>query len=207
MFSHVILGLLRDGEHRHGYELITHYRLRSGNRISPGNFYRELTRMAAVGLVQTGVNPPGADTRRIPYQITERGRCQFDRWLVAPSREDEDIAGWLLFVGRVPREARDRILQRYREDLWVKNKMLTRAREDALRAEAEQPPGPGYDPLPIILSRQMKQVSAELDFLDEFREYLEALDAREQRAAEEEKPAAAVPSAAARQRRKGAPSR
>lgn len=205
MFSHVILGLLRDGDHRHGYELITHYRLRSGNRISPGNFYRELTRLASLGLVQTGVNPPGADTRRIPYQITERGRLEFDRWMTGPARDEEDIAGWLLFVDRVPREARDRILQRHREDLWVKNKMLTRSREDALRTDAEHPPRAGYDPLPIIISRQMKQVSAELDFLDEFREYLETLDARQQAA--EEKAAAAAQASAARQRRRGAPSR
>jgi DNA-binding PadR family transcriptional regulator len=185
MFSHVILGLLRDGTQRHGYELITQYRLRSGNKISPGNFYRELTRLGASGYVQTGINPPGADTRRIPYQLTERGRHEFDRWLTAPSREEGDLASWLLFVDRVPRHLRDEILQRYRDDLWVKSKVLTRAREDALRDAAQDGDG-AYRPLPIILTRRLKEIAAELDFLDEFRDHLTAWDEQHDRIAEEQ---------------------
>src|SRR5262249_6161905 len=41
VFSRLLLGLLRDGHARHGYELITSYRTRSGLRTNPGNFYRE----------------------------------------------------------------------------------------------------------------------------------------------------------------------
>ncbi|HZP41768.1 MAG TPA: PadR family transcriptional regulator [Candidatus Binatia bacterium] len=184
MFSHVILGLLRDGEQRHGYELTMQYRLRSGTKMSPGNFYRELTRLMNAGLVQTGSNPPGADARRIPYTITERGRQVFDRWLASPTREDEDIGSWLLFVHLVDREARDDILERYREDLWMRNKLLTRTRDDALRARREKPED--YDPLPVIVARQIKQVSAELSFLDEFRAFLEDADARREAASRDD---------------------
>lgn len=175
MFSHVILGLLRDGQQRHGYELTMQYRLRSGNMVGPGSFYRELTRLLQAGLVQTGVNPPGADARRIPYEITERARQSFDRWLTAPTRDQEDIESWLLFVHLVERAVRDEILDRYRDDLWMRNKLLTRTRDDALRVQREQPEG--YSPLPVIIARQIKQVSAELDFVDEFRAFLADADA------------------------------
>ena len=75
MFWHLVLGFLRDGRPRHGYELITEYKGHFGEKLNPGNLYRELARLAGEGLVKNGVNPPGADPRRIPYQITERGRA------------------------------------------------------------------------------------------------------------------------------------
>ena len=48
MTRHVILGLLRDGRARHGYELMTELKARSDEPISTGHFYRELARMAAL---------------------------------------------------------------------------------------------------------------------------------------------------------------
>ena len=107
MFGHVILGLLRDCRLRHGYEIMTEYRERAGSPVSIGNIYRELARLAGQGLLQTGINPPDADARRIPYHITEKGRLAFDQWLQAPSSQD-DVAHWLLFVDRVPAEVRAR---------------------------------------------------------------------------------------------------
>src|SRR5438128_5910101 len=146
MFGHVILGLLRDGRQRHGYELMTEYRMRSGNQVSIGNFYRELGRLAEHGFVQTGINPPDADARRIPYQITEKGRQTFDQWVLSPSTQD-DLATWLLFVDRVPQEARLRLLDRWQEELWMRGKALAHAREDALAKRAAGAPD-RYNPLP-----------------------------------------------------------
>ena len=100
--------------------------------MSAGSFYRELSRLTSEGLVQTGVNPPEVDARRIPYQITAKGRSEFDQWLTAPSTVNGEFEGWLLFVDRVPPEARDRLIERLQEQLWVRGKTLTRVRDDAL---------------------------------------------------------------------------
>src|SRR5579885_470406 len=154
MFSHVILGLLRDGRQRHGYELINDYRLRSGTLPSPGNLYRELELLATATLLATGVNPPDADPRRIPYQITDRGRRTFDQWLVSARTQSDEFHNWLLFIDRVPEDARAL------EDASV------RAREDGAAS--------GYNPLPVVLERQSKLLAAELEFLKEFRATLAA---------------------------------
>jgi len=169
MLSHLILGFLRDGQARHGYELITEYKVRSGNQVSAGNFYRELARMASERLVQTGVNPPDADARRIPYQITEKGRQSFDEWLLSPARDDGDLSAWLLFIDRVPHETRDRLLDRWQDDLWLKSKALSRSREDALLIQESRRDTVRYHLLASLLSRRLKQVTADLEFLKEFR--------------------------------------
>jgi DNA-binding PadR family transcriptional regulator len=201
MFTHLILGLLRDGEPHHGYELVTTYRVRSGNKVSPGNFYRELMRLATSGLVQTRVNPPDADTRRIPYQITERGRQEFDRWLEAPTRLDEDLSGWILFADLATPEVRARVLDRYQEDLWMRSKVLTRTREDALRDHPQAARGEEYDPLPALVSRQMKQTAAEIEFVEEFRSHVSLWESHRPRAEAEVAPIPLAP----RSRRRGAP--
>jgi DNA-binding PadR family transcriptional regulator len=172
MLSHLILGFLRDGQPRHGYELITEYKARSGNQVSAGNFYRELARLASERLVQTGVNPPDADARRIPYQITERGRQLFDEWVISPSRDDGDLSSWLLFIDRVPHETRDRLLDRWQDDLWLRSKALSRAREDALLVQSTRQDAARYNPLASLISRRLKQVTADLEFLKEFRSEL-----------------------------------
>jgi len=174
MLSHLILGFLRDGQARHGYELITEYKARSGNQVSAGNFYRELARMAAERLVQTGVNPPDADARRIPYQITEKGRQSFDEWLISPSRDEGDLGAWLLFIDRVPNETRDRLLDRWQDDLWLRSKALSRAREDALLLHESRQDTVRYNLLASLISRRLKQVTADLEFLKEFRSDLMA---------------------------------
>src|SRR5579884_3166262 len=174
MFSHVILGLLRDGRQRHGYELINDYRLRSGTLPSPGNLYRELGRLAAAKLIATGVNPPDADPRRIPYQITDRGRRTFDQWLVSARTQSDEFHNWLLFIDRVPEDARERLLDRRQEDLWMRSKELARALEDASLRAREDGGSSGYHPLPAVLERQSKLVAAELEFLKEFRASLAA---------------------------------
>jgi DNA-binding PadR family transcriptional regulator len=172
MLSHLILGFLRDGQARHGYELITEYKARSGNQVSAGNFYRELARMASERLVQTGVNPPDADARRIPYQITEKGRHSFDEWVMSPGRDDGDLSSWFLFIDRVPHDTRDRLLDRWQDDLWLRSKSLSRQREDALLVQESRQDTVRYHLLASLLSRRLKQVTADLEFLKEFRDDL-----------------------------------
>jgi DNA-binding PadR family transcriptional regulator len=169
MFRHLILGLMRDGQPRHGYGLMTEYRGRAGGRISIGNLYRELGRLASASLVRSGVNPPEADPRRIPYQITERGCQLFDQWLVSPLTQDGELSERLLFVDQIPGDALGRLLDRWQEELWLRGKAITRAREDALANHSGDGTPTRYNSLPVLLSRQLKHVSAELEFLKEFR--------------------------------------
>src|SRR5213596_1396376 len=74
MLRYVLLALLADGTPAHGYALMKAYRERSGVRLSIGNVYRELSRLAGEGLIVAATNPPGADPRRVPYRITDKGR-------------------------------------------------------------------------------------------------------------------------------------
>ena len=173
MLWHVILGLLRDGRLHHGYELMTGYRVRSGTPASPGNFYRELARLETHGYVETGVNPPDADARRIPYHITERGRGAFDRWLQAPPLSEGELSGWMLFAGRLSGADRERILDCWQEQLWVRNQELSRQHRQILD-DAKARGMPEYRPLRVLLSRQLKHVAADLTFLEELRADLRA---------------------------------
>lgn len=175
MLVHLILGLLRKGEPRHGYQLVTQHRALTGAAISPGNVYRELSRLASRALVLARSDDPGGDGRRIPYQITEQGKELFDHWLLSPAKSGDELASWLIFMDRVPLEVRDRVLERARDTLWSQSKALERAREDALAKHgAVREP---YHPLPVLLSRRLKQVTADLEFLNELRADLVAGEA------------------------------
>jgi len=170
MLRHLILGLLRDGEPRHGYQLVSQHRSLTGAAISSGNVYRELSSLASHGLVHARADQAGADGRRIPYQITNLGRERFDGWLLSTAKRDDELRTWLLFLDRVPVGVRERVLDRARDTLWSQSKALERAREDAVAKHGRG----GFNPLPILLSRRLKQVTADLEFLNELRVDLSA---------------------------------
>ena len=172
MFSRLLLGLLRDGHARHGYELITSYRARSGLRTNPGNFYRELAKLVAQGLIEQDIRPRDADPRRIPYRITEHGRDEFDTWMLEPISGDGALEAWVLFADMLSVEDRQRVLERRQEELWLMNKSLARSREDLRRATRPEDPAE-YRPAAYVLLRRVKQVTAELEFLEELRRKLE----------------------------------
>jgi DNA-binding PadR family transcriptional regulator len=192
MFRHLVLGLLRDGESRHGYELTTEHYRRTGTNVSTGNFYRELQRLAGDGLIQAQTNPPNADGRRIPYQITERGRREFDEWLVTPCAHDSDLCERLLFSDRVPKEMLLRITDWWQEELWMRSKALARARDEALRRDDANS---RYHALPLLLARRMKLIAAELEFIKEFRDELENRQTVEEAASTTDAPASVQPTA------------
>ena len=199
MLLHLILGLLRDGESRHGYQLVTQHRAMTGTAISPGNVYRELSRLASRMLVRPRSVEPGTDGRRIPYEITEHGKELFDQWLLSPAKQRDELGAWLIFMDRVQVEVRDRVLERVRDTLWSQSKALERAREDAVAKHGGTPAR--YHPLPILLTRRFKQVTADLEFLNELRADLN-LEGSSRRTATEAAAAAARPERAARTTRR-----
>jgi DNA-binding PadR family transcriptional regulator len=160
MFYHVMLGLLRDGERRHGYQLVVRYRRETGVTVSPGNVYRELARLVSQGMVETVRRPADADPRRVPYRITGRGREHFDRWLSSPPTRDDEFSDWLLFVDHVPRDVRERILERRREDIWMRSRLLARRHEDAGGAA-------GPVAASMLAALEARRLRAELEFLAE----------------------------------------
>ena len=171
VFSRLLLGLLHDGNARHGYELITSYRARSVLRTNPGNFYRELAKLVAQGLIEQDVRPRDADPRRIPYRITEQGRHEFDAWMLEPISGEGALEAWVLFADMLSVEDRLRVLERRQEELWLLNKSLARSREDLLAGIRRD--GSDYRPAAYVLLRRVKQVTAELEFLEELRRELE----------------------------------
>jgi DNA-binding PadR family transcriptional regulator len=170
MFRYLVLGLLRSGAPLHGYALIKAYRERSGIMISNGNFYRELRGLVREGLVRTATNPEGADERRAPYEITETGAEVCDEWLATPgnavcAQYDDDLSLRGLFLGDVERDVARQMLDSWRDELWLKGKLLERERQGAL-----QRPGDGHlDALGMLLTRRLKHIAADLEFLEDLR--------------------------------------
>jgi len=174
MFRYLVLGMLRDGARLHGYALMKAYKERSGLMISGGNFYRELERLEAEGLVQTVPNPEGEDPRREPFAITEAGIAAFDAWLAGPSaasaigQYDDELSSRALFFAAAGPDVTRRVLDHWQQELWIRSKLLEREREAALLSSAEKG-GQRLDVLRLLLARRMKHVASDLDFLEEFR--------------------------------------
>jgi DNA-binding PadR family transcriptional regulator len=167
MFSHLVLGCLRDGTPRHGYEVCVELRSRTGLQVNPGNVYRELSKLSSQGLIEAMENPRDADVRRNPYAIVERGRRVFDAWLKAPATEVDDLASWLSFLDRVAAADLPALLERLQERLWLQSKTLARDREDAI-AKARANGHAAYGDVASVRSLfQVKLVSAVLEFVEE----------------------------------------
>jgi len=173
VFRYLVLGLLRNGDARHGYALIKDYRRRTGQEASSGNFYRELQRMVGEGLVRTAANPPGADPRRAPYQITETGSAVFDAWLF-DSRQtssgfyENELSARGLFLAEAERPLVSNTLDRWREELWLSSKTLERGRELAI-TQGARASGGSFSTIVLFIARRLKHLAADLEFVEEFR--------------------------------------
>src|SRR5262245_34176516 len=177
MFRYLILGLLRDGCHRHGYALMKECQCRSGMRISTGNFYRELKRLAAAGMVRFAANPEGADPRRAPYEITEIGKLAFDEWFCGQRAStigeyDDELSTRAMFIGEADPAVGRRVLEEWREELWIRSKHLEKEQHAALLRHAARN-GQPFGALPVLVARRLKHISADLGFLDELRSAFE----------------------------------
>jgi len=177
MFRYLILGMLRNGAKLHGYALVKEYRERSGTEVSTGNFYRELQRLVVDGLIRGTTKPPDVDARRTPYEITGLGATTFDDWFAAydPSQSsfsEDEISARALFIGRAGPTAATRVLERLRESLWFTGKKLERERQAALRRIDA---GADFLSLPLLLSRRLKHIAADLEFLDELQSVCEQM--------------------------------
>jgi len=171
MFRHQLLGMLRDGEACHGYALVKEYVRRTGVETNSGYAYRDLQKLVEDGLVEVVAKEKGADRRRRPYRITEKGRRCFDRWfsdIPAPHLgNDGELAARAIFFEEVDGPRVLDVLDRWRHDLWVLRARLERQLE-LPRAEAD-PHGAPDAILSRILKRRRRVVALELAFLDDLR--------------------------------------
>lgn len=179
MFRYLILGMLRGGGQRHGYALVKEYRERSGTDVSTGNFYRELQRLVLEGLIRGTENPPGADARRTPYEITPLGREVFDEWLLAQDAgavgaSEDELSARVLFADQVEPATMLRVLDRLQENVWFSGKSLERGRMQALGGSELPPDSPAFRVLPLLQARRLKHVAADIEFLAELRAAYEA---------------------------------
>ena len=202
MFRFLVLGLLRSGAAQHGYALIKEYRARSGVAMTTGNFYRELHRLVGAGLVRTVTNPEGADSRRAPYAITESGTRAFDSWLSTPrmppiGQSGDYMSARALFVGEAGPAVTRTLLDRWRDELWLRGKLLERDQEIAVR----QRTGGQFDALTMLLTRRLKHIAADLEFIEEFRVVYEAWLVRQGGATPSVRPVVAARTAKRRSRR------
>ena len=76
-------------------------------------------------------------------------------------------------IDQVPADVRARLLDRAQEELWLRGKTLTRQREDAMATDVVREKPDTYGVLPVVLSRQLKLVTAELEFVKELRQDFE----------------------------------
>ena len=172
MLRHLILGLLRDGAPRHGYALMKEYRERAGFQISVGNFYRELQRLLSAGWVRATENPTGADPRRAPYQITAAGATAFDDWVASSSvdmagEQHDDLAMRAFLIVKSGGNRAVDVLDQWQEELAMRRRLMERAREAAATRGAGD--GGSFAALQLLLARRLRQVSADLEFVEEVR--------------------------------------
>lgn len=169
MFGHLVLGCLRDGKPRHGYEVCTELRARSGLPVNPGNVYRELSRLVFDGLIDATEKAPDADPRRNPYSITPKGSNAFDMWLRSPTTRDDDLPSWVSFIDRVPATELASMLEELQERLWSRSKALARIREECLERAGLNGSRSRDDAAAARALLDLKQVTAVLEFVDELR--------------------------------------
>ncbi len=172
MFSHLVLGCLRDGKPRHGYDVCTELRLRTGENVNPGNVYRELAKLTTQGMIVGTDNPADADERRNPYVISDRGRQSFDTWLRAPATQDDELTSWLAFLDRLPAVELPPLLERLQERLWLRTKTLARDREDAIAQARSNGNAARHDVAAIRSLYELKQLTAVLEFVEELQRTL-----------------------------------
>jgi DNA-binding PadR family transcriptional regulator len=174
MLRYLVLGLLRDGKARHGYALMKAYRAGSGLHISTGNFYRELARLLASGCVEAVERAATADPRRTPYRITTHGAACFDQWFAAPLGAShlerlDDLALRLLVLPETEPALMEQTLERWKNDLWLRAKLLEQARDQAVSM------GGGSDGVrSLLLGRRLSHLAADIELLHEVRHQREA---------------------------------
>jgi DNA-binding PadR family transcriptional regulator len=170
LFRFIVLGLLRGCGPQHGYGLMKAFERRSGLKVSSGNFYRELRRLVLEGLVTAGSRGDRkGEERRLAYTISAAGMATFDEWFsLAPTltgRGPDDLSARTLFFGDSNKAAVARLLEAWERDLWFQSKLLERGRVAAAATAGVDE----FAILPLLLSREVRHLTLDVEFLHQVR--------------------------------------
>jgi DNA-binding PadR family transcriptional regulator len=177
MFRFIVLGLLRRGRPLHGYALMKSYCARTGVKMSTGTFYRELQNLVGEGLARPVERAPDDDARRTPYEITAAGSDLFDSWLVRPPglalNSDDELTARTMFLHEAAPETARRMIDVWKEELWLLSKQLERDRQNELhRCATKREP---FSMLVLVLARRLRHIGGDVTYLDELRTALDDL--------------------------------
>jgi DNA-binding PadR family transcriptional regulator len=175
---YLVLGLLRHGEHLHGYALWKAFEGRFGRRIQNGKFYRLLKNMAEGGWIRALARSAG-DARRTSYEITPAGCAEFDDWLadvdeLDPTADDPVSArvGFAFELAPAAGAAFFAAIENVLSARWKRleherDRVLARRHGDA-RAQAVQT---------LFLTRNLEHASTDLSWVREARAAYDRLTA------------------------------
>jgi DNA-binding PadR family transcriptional regulator len=173
---HLVLGLLRDGKHLHGYALWKAIERRFGRRIQNGKFYHLLRTMADDGWIRAAHSP--TETRCTPYEITPAGSAEFDAWLVDVDEldpaGDDAVSARAGFAFELAPASGVTFFAAMENVLSARWKRLEHERERALaRRHAD-----GREAMrALLLRRSSEHALTDLNWLREARAVAERLDA------------------------------
>lgn len=177
VLRHVLLALLaKEDQPAHGYGLMKSYQERMSVRLSIGNVYRELQRLAADGLITTAANPPGTDIRRTVYRLTEHGREALYVWLGTPVEGPgrsaaEEVGCRLAVLGDLDDEKASEVLSTLRQELWALAKTVEHERATAPPADNWH--GPVSAIRETLLRRRAMLLAADIELVTDLISSLE----------------------------------
>lgn len=157
-----LLGFLHEGP-MSGWDLVARAQERIGEfwSLTQSQVYRELSKMAELGLVEAGER--GARDKR-PYSITEEGRAAFIEWVRQPPGEESirfPLLLTLTFGRHVPKEDLARFLASHRA-LHAERLAAYRRQRDAMPADLAK-----TDPYAVsTLDFGIRYETAVLDWFD-----------------------------------------
>jgi hypothetical protein len=93
------------------------------------------------------------------------------RWLSGPTgagvgRYEDELSSRAMFLADAEPNVVLRLLDSWKEELWLKSKVHERARRSTLASESAGP-SRSFTALPLLLARNLKHVTADIEFLEE----------------------------------------
>jgi PadR family transcriptional regulator, regulatory protein AphA len=164
--EYALLGLLRLSP-RHGYDLLNEFRpeadLGEALRIDLSNLYAALKRLERQGLVESEVQLAGSRPPRNVYDLTDRGRAEFERWLLEPVRHNREIRlDFILKLYFVPRIAPERL-----GDLIARQFAAAFEQQNRLANELKSHPAGSFGW--VLRQMRLTAVQATIAWLEELR--------------------------------------
>ncbi len=165
----LLLGLLRT-EEMHGYQLnqFLEEHLDFLANLKPSTAYYTLDKLSAQGLVATRSEQVGNRPPRQIYEITAAGEAEYQRLLrlnlgkYDPGESADDLG--IAFIAELPVDEAKHLLSTKRKAVQARQQRLQQAQLN-MRSD---------DAMHLSLSRMIRQIANDLDWLDEVEQWIRA---------------------------------